>query len=62
MSSPENGNSLLQAENKENFTRQGSLRRVLPSEYNKESVFGKQNEDLNKSYKKFYQEYAILAE
>lgn len=53
---------LLQAENKENFTRQGSLRRVLPSGHNKDNVFGRQHEDLNKSYKKFYQEYAILAE
>lgn len=54
--------NVLQAENKENFTRQGSLRRVLPPEHNKDNVFGRQHEDLNRSYKKFYQEYAVLAE
>lgn len=46
----------------EGFTRQGSLRRVLPSGHNKENLFGKQNEDLNKFYKQFHQEYVILAE
>jgi len=44
------------------FTRQGSLRKVLPSGLNKENVFGRQNEDLNQIYKTFHQEYIIRAE
>lgn len=53
---------LFSGDSGETFTRQGSLRKVLPSGHNKENIFGRQNEDLNKIYKKFHQEYSILAE
>ncbi|KAK9686786.1 Ubiquitin-conjugating enzyme [Popillia japonica] len=43
------------------FLRQGSLRRVLPSSH-KEHLFGRQNEDINKFYRIFHQEYVVLAE
>ncbi|XP_017776949.1 PREDICTED: protein crossbronx homolog [Nicrophorus vespilloides] len=43
----------------DSFKRQGSIRKVL---HNKENIFGKQNEDLNKFYKTFLQEYSIIAE
>lgn len=46
----------------QSFTRQGSLRRVLPSEHNKENIFGRQNEEINEFYKTVHQEYIILAE
>ncbi|EFA04459.2 protein crossbronx homolog [Tribolium castaneum] len=45
----------------DNFTRQGSIRKVISIEP-KENLFGRQNEDLNKLYKNFHQEYVILAE
>lgn len=51
-----------QGDSNEPFTRQGSLRRVLPSEHNKENIFGRQNEDINMFYKIVHQEYIILAE
>lgn len=45
------------------FTRQGSLRRVIPPpEADRENLFGRQNEDLNKIFKIYRQEYIILAE
>lgn len=45
------------------FTRQGSLRKVIPPpEIDKENLFGRQNEDLNKIFKIYRQEYIILAE
>ncbi|KAB0797644.1 hypothetical protein PPYR_08637 [Photinus pyralis] len=46
----------------QSFTRQGSLRRVIPSEHNKDNIFGRQNEDINMFYKTVHQEYIILAE
>lgn len=52
----------FQTEPKETFTRQGSLRKVLPPDSSKGDLFGRQNEDLNRFYKKFHQEYVILAE
>ncbi|CAG9769008.1 unnamed protein product [Ceutorhynchus assimilis] len=45
------------------FTRQGSLRRVIPPlEADRENLFGRQNEDLNKIFKLYRQEYIVLAE
>ncbi|XP_066255348.1 protein crossbronx homolog [Euwallacea similis] len=45
------------------LTRQGSLRKVLPPpEIDRDNLFGRQNEDLNKIYKSYRQEYVILAE
>jgi ubiquitin-protein ligase len=49
------------ADTSESFTRQGSLRKVISVEH-KDNLFGRQNEDLNKIYKNFHQEYVILAE
>ncbi|XP_076269227.1 protein crossbronx homolog [Rhynchophorus ferrugineus] len=50
-------------ERTETFTRQGSLRRVIPPpETNQENLFGRQNEDLNRIFKIYRQEYIILAE
>lgn len=46
----------------QSFTRQGSLRRVIPSEHNKDNIFGRHNEDINLFYKTVHQEYIILAE
>jgi hypothetical protein len=37
------------------------LRKVISVEH-KDNLFGRQNEDLNKIYKNFHQEYVILAE
>lgn len=49
--------------NPSTFTRQGSLRRVIaPPEVDRDNLFGRQNEDLNKIYKTYRQEYIILAE
>ncbi|XP_057665326.1 protein crossbronx homolog [Diorhabda carinulata] len=46
-----------------NFQRQGSLRRVLPPEpLPDQLVSSKQNEDVQKLYKIYRQEYVILAE
>ncbi|KAJ8954430.1 hypothetical protein NQ318_011106 [Aromia moschata] len=50
------------SENNENFQRQGSLRRVIPSDINKDNVFDHQNTELNKVYRIYRQEYVILAE
>lgn len=45
------------------FNRQGSLRRVIPPpEINSGNLFGRQNEDLNRIFKIYRQEYIILAE
>lgn len=57
-------NSLPKNENNPStFTRQGSLRRVIaPPEVDRDNLFGRQNEDLNKIYKTYRQEYIILAE
>ncbi|GLV38832.1 pendolino [Carabus blaptoides fortunei] len=45
-----------------NFTRQGSLRKVLPADPNKHPKLGYHNEEAQKIYKIFHQEYIILAE
>ncbi|ENN79512.1 protein crossbronx homolog [Dendroctonus ponderosae] len=44
------------------FARQGSLRRVIPPETDRDNLFGRQNEDLNNIFKIYRQEYIILAE
>lgn len=47
-----------------NFTQQLSLRKIQRSaeQNGKDNLFGRQNEDLNKVYKMYRQEYLILAE
>ncbi|CAG9826301.1 unnamed protein product [Diabrotica balteata] len=45
-----------------NFQRQGSTRRVIPSEPISYPLGDKQNEDVQKLYKIYKQEYVILAE
>ncbi|KAF5281264.1 hypothetical protein FQA39_LY05150 [Lamprigera yunnana] len=55
-SKSESGNST------QHFTRQGSLRRVVTSEHNRDNIFGRQNEDINMLYKAIHREYIILAE
>lgn len=44
------------------FTRQGSLRKVLPADPNKLPKLGYHNEEAQKIHKIFHQEYIILAE
>ncbi|CAH0556928.1 unnamed protein product [Brassicogethes aeneus] len=46
----------------QNFTRQGSLRKVINEDNSKSNLFGRQNEDLNTVYQMYRQEYVILAE
>ncbi|XP_018577169.1 protein crossbronx homolog [Anoplophora glabripennis] len=46
----------------DNFQRQGSLRKVIPPEHTRESLFDRQNADFDRVYKVYRQEYIILAE
>ncbi|KAL1513845.1 hypothetical protein ABEB36_003193 [Hypothenemus hampei] len=56
-------NDATKKETKGSFTRQGSLRRVIPStSSDNEHLFGRQNEDLNKIFKVYRQENIILTE
>ncbi|XP_023019488.2 ubiquitin E2 variant domain-containing protein pendolino [Leptinotarsa decemlineata] len=46
----------------ENFQRQGSMRKIIPADPNKENLFDRQNEHVENLYKVYRQEYTILAE
>ncbi|KAG5871956.1 hypothetical protein JTB14_024947 [Gonioctena quinquepunctata] len=46
----------------EHFQRQGSTRKVIPADPNKENSLEQQNEDVEKLYRVYRQEYIILAE
>ncbi|KAJ8920777.1 hypothetical protein NQ315_004918 [Exocentrus adspersus] len=54
--------SIRSSKDGENFQRQGSLRRVIPPDHDREDLLDRQNSEINQVYKIYRQEYLILAE